>query len=70
MFLKILDYFRLNNFEIFEPTGIDRYLRNKFENKNQRTLITKFPKVLTKILKLKNGKILFQEQSVWVQYLK
>jgi hypothetical protein len=24
MFLKILDYFRLNNFEIFEPTGVDR----------------------------------------------
>jgi hypothetical protein len=70
MFLKILDYFRLNHFEIFEPTRIDRYLGNKFENKNQRTLITKFPKVLTKTLKLKNGKILFQEQSVWVRYLK
>jgi hypothetical protein len=63
MFLKILDYFRLNNFEIVEPTGIDKYLDNKFENKNERTLIPKFPKVLTKILKLKNGKILFQEQN-------
>jgi hypothetical protein len=64
MFLKILDYFRLNHFETVEPTGIDKYLDNKFENKNERTLIPKFPKVLTKILKLKNGKILFQEQNL------
>jgi hypothetical protein len=54
MFLKILDYFRLNNFEIVEPTGIDKYLDNKFENKNERTLIPKFPKVL-KIEKRKNS---------------